>query len=90
MTATIPDRPEILQVDLSDLRHALGAGWQDFRSAPLYGLFFAAVYVLVGWLILWSITAAIDGIWRSFWRKMTPRISPQTSAPPCSRRRDTS
>ena len=57
MTATIPDRPEILQVDLSDLRHALGAGWQDFRSAPLYGLFFAAVYVLGGWLILWSITA---------------------------------
>lgn len=57
MDATSPDRPEVLQVELSDLRHALWASWQDFRNAPLYGLFFAAVYVFGGWLILWSLTA---------------------------------
>jgi uncharacterized membrane protein len=48
--------PEILELDFSDLRAALSAGWQDFRAAPLYGLFFAGVYVLGGWLILWAST----------------------------------
>lgn len=48
--------PEINEVDASDLRAALAAGWADFRSAPLLGLFFAAVYVIGGWLILWAMT----------------------------------
>jgi uncharacterized membrane protein len=34
---------------------ALAAGWRDFRRAPAYGLFFALVYVLGGWLIWWAI-----------------------------------
>jgi uncharacterized membrane protein len=46
--------PEILELDLSDLRAALAAGWRDFLRAPLYGLFFAGVYVLGGWLIAWA------------------------------------
>lgn len=49
--------PDILQLDLGDLRSALGKGWADFRAAPMFGLFFAAVYVLGGWLILWAMTA---------------------------------
>ena len=52
-----PTAPEILTVETSDLAHALRRGWQDFRAAPLYGLFFAAVYVAGGWLILWAMTA---------------------------------
>jgi uncharacterized membrane protein len=48
--------PEVMEVDLSDFRHALRAGWQDFLHAPLYGLFFAGVYVLGGWLIFWAST----------------------------------
>jgi uncharacterized membrane protein len=48
--------PEILELDLSDLRVSLAAGWRDFRRAPTYGLFFAAVYVLGGWLIWWAST----------------------------------
>ena len=48
--------PELLELDLSDLRAALAAGWSDFRRAPAYGLFFALVYVLGGWLIWWAST----------------------------------
>lgn len=48
--------PEVLQLDLSDLRHALSNGWRDFLRAPLYGAFFACVYVCGGWLILFAVT----------------------------------
>lgn len=46
--------PEIMELELSDLGAALSAGWSDFRRAPVFGLFFASVYVLGGWLILWA------------------------------------
>jgi uncharacterized membrane protein len=49
--------PEINEMDWSDLRESLAAGWRDFRAAPLYGLFFAAVYVIGGWLVFWAVTA---------------------------------
>ena len=48
--------PEILQLDMSDLKSVLRSGWSDFQSAPLFGLFFAAVYVVGGWLIYWAMT----------------------------------
>ena len=51
-----PDVPEINEVDFSDLRASLAAGWQDFTRAPVMGLAFSAVYVLGGWLILWAMT----------------------------------
>jgi len=53
-TAGARPMPEILELDLSDLRAALAAGWRDFLRAPLFGLFFAGVYVLGGWLIAWA------------------------------------
>ncbi|AJE46318.1 DUF2189 domain-containing protein [Celeribacter indicus] len=40
--------PVIAQLTLADLRDALGLGWQDFRRAPGFGLFFSAVYVAIG------------------------------------------
>ncbi len=49
--------PEIMELDLSDLRMALTAGWRDLLRAPLFGVFFASVYVLGGWMILWAMTA---------------------------------
>ncbi|WP_374397994.1 DUF2189 domain-containing protein [Tabrizicola sp.] len=52
-----PAVPEINEVDASDLRASLAAGWQDFRRAPLLGAIFSAVYVLGGWLITWAMTA---------------------------------
>ncbi len=52
-----PIKPEVLILDMQDLRAALSAGWTDFRKAPMFGLFFAAVYVAGGWLIVYALTA---------------------------------
>ena len=52
----VPSAPEVLILELSDLRESLTAGWRDFLRAPLYGLFFAGVYVAGGWLIMWAAT----------------------------------
>lgn len=52
----VPAAPEVLVLELSDLRESLAAGWRDFLHAPLYGLFFAGVFVAGGWLILWAVT----------------------------------
>jgi uncharacterized membrane protein len=52
-----PATPEVNEVALSDLRESLALGWRDFTRAPVYGLAFAAVYVLGGWLILWAVTS---------------------------------
>lgn len=38
---------------LSDITAVLHAGWQDFRRAPQFGLFFSAVYVIGGFAMLW-------------------------------------
>lgn len=56
VTSSPPAVPEVNEVALSDLRASLALGWKDFRRAPLYGLGFAAVYVLGGWLIFWATT----------------------------------
>lgn len=52
-----PPVPEVRKLGIGDLRAALAGGWRDFAAAPLYGLFFASVYVLGGWLIVWALTA---------------------------------
>ena len=45
--------PEIGRLRLADLGAALAAGWRDFCRAPQFGLFFSAVYVLGGFLMVW-------------------------------------
>jgi uncharacterized membrane protein len=51
-------KPEVLILEVSDLTAALSAGWKDFLAAPMFGLFFAAVYVAGGWLILFALTSS--------------------------------
>lgn len=53
---TAPDPVAINRVGFADLKASLAAGWRDFRRAPLYGLMFALVYVLGGWLVFWALT----------------------------------
>ena len=47
MSAAAPV-PEVARLRFDDLRAALRAGMQDFRRAPAFGLFFSAIYVLIG------------------------------------------
>lgn len=56
-------RPDVMILEWEDLRAAIRLGWQDFRAAPLYGLFFASVYVLGGWLIIYALTATGQVWW---------------------------
>ncbi len=40
---------------VSDLRAALAAGWRDFRAYPVFGLFFAAIYVAAGLFLYFAL-----------------------------------
>ena len=44
--------PKVLDLTVSDVFDALGAGWRDFRAAPRFGLFFGGFYALGGWLLI--------------------------------------
>ncbi|MCX7644702.1 MAG: DUF2189 domain-containing protein [Rhodobacteraceae bacterium] len=54
--------PEPKPATAADIRAALAAGWSDFRAAPAFGLFFAAVYVAGGLFLVW-VLAASGQIW---------------------------
>jgi uncharacterized membrane protein len=41
------------QLTLSDITVVLRAGVRDFRRAPQFGLFFSAVYVVGGFVLIW-------------------------------------
>jgi uncharacterized membrane protein len=45
--------PDLGKIDITLLRTALRLAWADMRSAPLFGLFFAAIYILIGWAVVY-------------------------------------
>jgi uncharacterized membrane protein len=51
-------KPKVLILAPGDLRACLLAGWRDFTRAPMFGLFFAGVYVAGGWLIVYALTVS--------------------------------
>ncbi len=51
-----PVEVTVMAADGSDILAALKAGWRDLRKAPVYGMAFALVYVLGGWLIVAAFT----------------------------------
>ena len=55
--------PVIRVLAPADLSAALAAGWRDLTRAPLFGLFFAGVYVLGGWMLVWALTASGQVWW---------------------------
>ncbi len=55
--------PILNEIGLSDIGAALKAGYQDFRKAPAFGLFFATFFVIGGILIWLELT--IQG--REYW-----------------------
>jgi uncharacterized membrane protein len=46
-------KPIVQSLALTDLRAIMRSGLADFRKAPQFGLFFSAVYVLGGFLMIW-------------------------------------
>lgn len=44
--------PLIGKVTISELFSSLSAGWYDFKAAPVFGIFFSAVYVVGGMLLV--------------------------------------
>ena len=53
MGITLPHgAPEFRQISLHMLRLAYRRAASDMRRAPLFGLFFAGFYVLLGWILL--------------------------------------
>ena len=54
--------PEIRHVEMSEIPDVLRLGLRDFLRAPLFGLFFSAVYV-AGGLILWSVYGVAGQQW---------------------------
>ena len=47
----------------SDLSAALAAGWADYRAAPLFGLFFAGIYVAAGLALAWALATQSAVAW---------------------------
>lgn len=54
--------PDIGRVEISDIQEVLRLGLRDFLKAPLFGLFFSAVYV-AGGMILYYVYALAGQLW---------------------------
>jgi uncharacterized membrane protein len=48
---------------LADLGRVLVAGWADFRACPLFGLFFASIYVAAGIFLVYAFVAWGEVVW---------------------------
>ncbi len=57
-----PKMPEINSVGVEDIAAALRAGIADFLGAPVFGLFFGAIYALGG-LALFALVTMLDEKW---------------------------
>jgi uncharacterized membrane protein len=68
--------PEIGSVTLETLVQALSRGWADMRRAPLYGLFFASVYVGLGLLLAWVTWITGKTYWLVFAAVGFPLVGP--------------
>lgn len=63
---TVPEaspRPDIAEISISTLKTAMGRGFADFRKAPMFGLFFAATYMIAGWIMTWITMATGQSYW---------------------------
>lgn len=47
------EQPVVQQITMTDISASLRAGVRDSRRAPQFGLFFSAVYVVGGFVMLW-------------------------------------
>lgn len=59
-TETVTVSPDL---GWQDLRAAIAAGWHDFRTMPVYGLFFALFYMLGGIALYFGMIANGQVVW---------------------------
>lgn len=67
--------PALRKLSFHDLGAALSAGCADFRTCPTYGLFFGAIYVLLGLVLRHALMVRGEAVW----------LIPSAAAFPCSR-----
>ena len=56
-------RPGLTPITQNDIRDALRAGLADFQKAPVFGLFFGAVFSIAGVLITWALFRGEASYW---------------------------
>lgn len=74
-----PRFPVARDLVLADLRRALVAGVRDFRAHPVYGLFFAAIYLLGGLLTYYALSTKGATVWLIPLAAGFPLIAPFTA-----------
>jgi uncharacterized membrane protein len=75
----IPQIPVANDLTLADLRAALAEGWADYRAHPLYGMFFAAIYIAGGMALSWLLATQGNSIWLIPAASGFPLIAPFTA-----------
>lgn len=58
-----PPLPAIKSITTTDVRDAIRAGLADFQRAPIYGLFFGAIFSVVGVAIVWALYTGEASYW---------------------------
>ena len=77
--APIPQIHVATNLTFGDLKAALSAGWRDFLARPLFGLFFASIYVLGGLAMTWLLVARGDSAWLVVAASGFPLLAPFTA-----------
>ncbi|NSX55860.1 DUF2189 domain-containing protein [Parasulfitobacter algicola] len=68
--------PDLRDVQVGVLRNALARGWSDFKKAPLFGLFFAGVYIAIGLFMFWITQITGQTYWLVFAAIGFPLVGP--------------
>ncbi|MCC6006631.1 MAG: DUF2189 domain-containing protein [Rhodobacteraceae bacterium] len=81
----------IRTVTADDVKAALAAGFADFKAAPMFGLFFSAIYMLGGMSLYFGLLSAGQLVWFIFIAAGFPIIAPFAAVGlyEVSRRRET-
>lgn len=66
-------------LSLSDLRAAFTDGWADFRTHPIFGLFFASIYALAGIFLSYALLVWGEYFWIVLAAAGFPLLAPFTA-----------
>lgn len=71
-----PGLPELRPVTFEMLVCAVRRGAHDMMRAPLWGMFFAFTYIIIGWILAWITWATGQSYWLIFAAVSFPLIGP--------------